>query len=127
MTHQHRYIPNTTADQQEILQACGADSFEALLGDGIPHEIRFRGELVGGRAQMSEFEIDRTMQDYFAHARNPSRGVSFLGSGSADRFCPTHVNQLTLRGEFLTAYTPYQPENSQGTLQALFGFRACAK
>jgi glycine dehydrogenase subunit 1 len=124
MTHQHRYIPNTTADQQEILQACGADSFEALLGDGIPHEIRFRGELVGGRAQMSEFEIDRTMQDYFAQARNPSRGVSFLGSGSADRFCPTHVNQLTLRGEFLTAYTPYQPENSQGTLQALFEFQS---
>lgn len=120
----HRYIPNTAQDRQTILAACKASSFEDLLQDGIPENIRYRERLLGGRAAWSEFEIERAIQEMFRGSRSATAGLSFLGAGSYDRFCPSLVSQLTLRGEFLTAYTPYQPEYAQGTLQALFEFQS---
>lgn len=119
----HRYIPNTEGDRQKILAACGVDSIEELL-QGIPPSIRYQEKLLQGRPGWSEFEIQAAIQKLFKDSRAQQGGVSFLGSGSYDRYCPSHVSQLTLRGEFLTAYTPYQPESSQGTLQALFEFQS---
>lgn len=119
----HRYIPNTKQDQETILKAGGHGSFEALL-QGIPTEIRNREPIVGNCSALSEFEIQDLIAKLFAESRAVRGGVSFLGAGSYDRYCPSIVNQLTMRGEFLTAYTPYQPENSQGTLQALFEFQS---
>ena len=120
---EHRYIPNTALDRQTILKACNTPSFDALVSQAIPDSIRFRGRLLEGRRAWSEFEIERAVNEMFRNSRSTSGGVSFLGAGSYDRFCPSHISQLTLRGEFLTAYTPYQPEYSQGTLQALFEFQ----
>jgi glycine dehydrogenase subunit 1 len=119
----HRYIPNTEDDRQKILAACGVDSIEGLL-EGIPSDIRYKDQLLKGRPAWSEFEIQSAIQEMFIGSRAQIGGVSFLGSGSYDRLCPSHVSQLTLRGEFLTSYTPYQPESSQGTLQALFEFQS---
>ena len=120
----HRYIPNTSADRAQILEACGVSALDELISSGIPEDIRYRKRLLDGRPSWSEFEIERAIKDLFSGSRSAAGGVSFLGSGSYDRFCPSHVSQLTLRGEFLTAYTPYQPEYAQGTLQALFEFQS---
>jgi glycine dehydrogenase subunit 1 len=117
----HRFLPNTPRDRQDILKACGAESVESLLA-GIPTDVRFQGVLANGPA-LSEMEIRKRIQALTRESRHLRGGRSFLGAGVYEHFCPAVVNQLTLRGEFLTSYTPYQPEMSQGTLQALFEFQ----
>jgi len=117
----HRFIPNTDSDRARILATCGAASVEDLL-TGIPQDIRFQGALDNGPA-LSEVEIRRRIHALTRDSRHSRGAQSFLGAGVYEHFCPAVVNQLTLRGEFLTSYTPYQPEMSQGTLQALFEFQ----
>lgn len=121
MNFEHRFIPNTDADRQSLLQACGVDSIEKLLV-GIPSEVRLKGVLANGPA-LSEMEIKKRIQTIMRQSRYMRGALSFIGAGIYDHYCPAAVNQLTLRGEFLTSYTPYQPEMSQGTLQALFEFQ----
>jgi glycine dehydrogenase subunit 1 len=94
---------------------------EDLL-QGIPSDVRFNGVLPSGPAQ-SELEIRRRVRTLMKDGRYAKNALSFIGAGIYDHMCPSAVNQLTLRGEFLTSYTPYQPEMSQGTLQALFEFQ----
>ena len=117
----HRFIPNTSQDVQKILGACGVASVEDLLG-GIPSDVRMKRPLANGPGH-SEMEIRRKVSQLMKGSRSATGGLSFLGAGVYEHFCPAVVNQLTLRGEFLTSYTPYQPEMSQGTLQALFEFQ----
>lgn len=121
MTVQHRFLPTTSADRVELLKACGVSSIEDLL-KGIPENVRFNGVLPSGPAQ-SELEIKRRIRALMKDGRYARNALSFIGAGIYDHMCPSAVNQLTLRGEFLTSYTPYQPEMSQGTLQALFEFQ----
>ena len=94
---------------------------EDLL-QGIPSDVRFNGVLPSGPEQ-SELEIRRRVRTLMKDGRYAKNALSFIGAGIYDHMCPSAVNQLTLRGEFLTSYTPYQPEMSQGTLQALFEFQ----
>lgn len=121
MTVDHRFIPNTSEDRTQLLKACGVSSIEGLL-TGIPQDVRFAGTLANGPA-LSEHDIRRRVQTLARKSRYAQGALSFLGAGVYDHFCPSAVNQLTLRGEFLTSYTPYQPEMAQGTLQSLFEFQ----
>jgi glycine dehydrogenase subunit 1 len=121
MANPHHFIPNTDQDRQDLLRASGAKCFEDLLA-GIPCELRYTKDLGVGKA-LSEFEITRHFKNIMKNSRESRAHTSFLGAGVYDHICPAAVNQLTLRGEFLTTYTPYQPEMAQGTLQALFEFQ----
>lgn len=114
-----RYLPNSPADRRAMLSAIGAKSVEDLFGQ-IPQELRLAGPLrLPG--PLSEAEI----LDFFREAaRESSRDyASFLGGGVYTHYRPVVIDALLSRGEFLTAYTPYQAEISQGILQALFEFQ----
>src|SRR5262245_3351317 len=114
-----RYIPSSKADRQEMLAAIGVDSIEKLFS-GIPEKLRLRRMLDIPRA-LSEPEL----LEYFRNraARNASDFVSFIGGGIYRHHIPIIVDALISRSEFFTAYTPYQPEIAQGTLQAIFEFQ----
>lgn len=118
----HRFLPTTPSDKKDLLAACGVSSMEDLLS-GIPPNARFKQALNTGKA-LSELEIKRKIAELSKDGRHRRGALSFLGAGVYDHFCPAAVSQLTLRGEFLTSYTPYQPEMAQGTLQALFEFQS---
>ncbi len=113
-----RYLPNAPADRAAMLQATGHGSIGELFGQ-IPDALKLRAplELPG---PLSEPEI----MDFFRQAAGQSSRefVSLLGAGAYTHFRPVAVDALLSRGEFFTAYTPYQAEIAQGTLQALFEF-----
>jgi glycine dehydrogenase subunit 1 len=117
----HRFIPNSSSDKIEILKSCGVNSFEDLI-QGIPSELQFNGDLGNGPG-LSELEIRRKISTLTKNSKAKTGAISFAGAGVYEHTCPAVVNQLTLRGEFLTSYTPYQPEMTQGTLQSLFEFQ----
>jgi glycine dehydrogenase subunit 1 len=114
-----RYIPSSKADRQEMLAAIGVDSIEHLFA-GIPEKLRLRRMLDIPRA-LTEPEL----LEYFRSraARNASDFVSFTGAGIYRHHIPIIIDALISRSEFYTAYTPYQPEIAQGTLQAIFEFQ----
>ena len=115
------YLPHTGADRREMLETIGASSVEALFHD-VPAAQRFP-ELKLPRA-VSEMEI---LDELYAMAlKNSSTGclATFLGAGAYHHFVPSVISYLAGRGEFATAYTPYQPEVSQGTLQAIFEYQS---
>lgn len=116
-----RYIPNTTADCQEMLGAVGVGSVDDLFAD-IPAALKLRYDL-RLPAPHSEMEVVKTLRALSAMNASVDEYVSFLGAGAYNHFIPAVVKHLISRGEFLTAYTPYQPEISQGTLQAIFEFQ----
>lgn len=118
----HRLLPTTESDRSFILKNCNVNNIEDLL-KGIPQQIRFNNILNIGDG-LSELEIKRKLAKILKDSRSKKGAISFLGAGVYDHFIPAVVNQLTLRGEFLTSYTPYQPEFSQGTLQALFEYQS---
>jgi glycine dehydrogenase subunit 1 len=112
------YVPHTPEDVQAMLSAIGAGSVEELF-DEIPPDLRPKSfDLPHG---LSEMQVRRVMEDMAA--RNAADLVSFLGAGFYDHYIPAAVDAITGRGEFYTAYTPYQPEASQGTLQAIFEYQ----
>ncbi|MEW8958788.1 MAG: aminomethyl-transferring glycine dehydrogenase subunit GcvPA [Moorella sp. (in: firmicutes)] len=113
------YIPTTAAERRQMLAACGADRMEELFND-IPSAVRLGRELNLPRP-MAEGEVLRHMEEL---AGKNKRLVSFLGAGAYEHFIPSVVKHLISRPEFYTAYTPYQPEISQGTLQAIFEFQS---
>ena len=117
---QSHYIPNTPAEQDELLAAIGLRSVDDLFAD-IPDG--FRNPPLELPAPLSELEIQRELGEMAARNRPLSAGPSFLGAGSYHHFIPSIVKAIMTRGEFLTAYTPYQPEVSQGTLQVIFEFQ----
>jgi len=114
-----RYLPKSDSDRREMLAALGLSSVEQLF-DSIPAELRRKEPLALPRA-LSEPEI----LDYFRQhaAENAAGHVKLLGAGAYDHFRPVIIDALISRGEFFTAYTPYQAEISQGTLQAIFEFQ----
>ena len=115
-----RYIPNSPDERAEMLQQIGVSSMENLF-DSIPADLRLRRELNVPQA-LSELELLKKFDG--AAARNPAANrISFLGAGAYSHYVPTIVDSLISRSEFFTAYTPYQPEISQGTLQAIFEFQ----
>lgn len=115
----HKYIPNTAAEKKSMLESIGASSIEDLFSD-IPAELKLGREL-NLDAPMSELEVERHMNELAA--KNKSDFVCFRGAGAYDHYIPSVIKHLTLRQEFFTAYTPYQPEISQGTLQMIFEFQ----
>ncbi|MGE5545809.1 MAG: aminomethyl-transferring glycine dehydrogenase subunit GcvPA [Solirubrobacterales bacterium] len=116
-----RYLPLTDTDRRDMLAAIGVKDVDALFRD-VPASARLSGPLPLPRHQ-GEMEVERQLTRMAM--RNLSAGCApfFIGAGVYRHHVPAAVDQLLLRGEFLTAYTPYQPEVSQGTLHALFEFQ----
>src|SRR5438876_6101910 len=114
-----RYLPKSPADRQAMLQVIGARSIDDLFAP-IPAEYRLQRDLKVPR-QMAESEI----VDWFrGRSRENGDGyATFLGAGAYYHYRPVIIDSLISRGEFLTAYTPYQAEISQGTLQSIFEFQ----
>lgn len=117
----YRYLPTTDQDRRDMLQTIGVNSIDELFSD-IPEEVRFNGKLNVSEA-LSEPELVGYFQSLSSKNVNFSTHVNFLGAGVYHHYIPSVVNHMLLRGEFFTAYTPYQPEISQGELQAIFEFQ----
>ncbi len=115
------YIPNTDADRQAMMEAIGIGSVEELL-TVIPTGVRLDGALDLPPA-LSELELHDTMGEMAARNGSADRMASFVGGGMYDHFVPSAIGHLAGRSEFLTSYTPYQPEVSQGTLQGIYEFQ----
>jgi glycine dehydrogenase subunit 1 len=115
------YVPHTDADRAAMMQAIGIEDIEDLFRD-VPAPFRFP-ELDLPRP-LSEMEALRRLQALGELNLDTVHYISLLGAGSYDHYVPSVVNQLTLRSEFYTAYTPYQPEISQGTLQSIFEYQS---
>src|SRR5919109_4125520 len=116
-----RYIPNTDADRQAMLEAIGLTSIEELF-KSIPHDLRLARPL-DIPTVLSEQEVLRQMRTLASRNADVEDYVSFLGAGAYHHFIPSIVPVLTSRGEFMTAYTPYQAEMAQGTLQAVYEYQ----
>jgi glycine dehydrogenase subunit 1 len=112
------FIPHTDEDIREMLAAIGAPSIEALF-DEIPQELRIKS-LSGVPEGLSELEIGRLMSE---RARLDGRPLTFIGAGAYEHHIPSAVWAITSRGEIYSAYTPYQAEASQGTLQAIYEYQ----
>jgi glycine dehydrogenase subunit 1 len=117
-----RYLPLTQADRAEMLGVIGADSVEALFAD-VPAFARLPGPVAGLPQHASEMAVERHMTALAAQNMSAGSVPFFLGAGAYRHHVPASVDHLIQRGEFLTAYTPYQPEIAQGTLQVLFEFQ----
>ncbi|MBT3199203.1 MAG: aminomethyl-transferring glycine dehydrogenase subunit GcvPA [Phycisphaerales bacterium] len=113
------FIANTDQQRQEMLAAIGVDKVEDLFAN-IPPELRCKGlDIPPG---LTEQEVRKRMADLAEH--NSSGLINFLGGGFYDHFIPAALNTIVSRSEFYTAYTPYQPEISQGTLQAIYEYQS---
>lgn len=117
----HRYLPMTTQDEKEMLETIGIDSIDELFSD-IPEKVRFKGEY-NIKAAKSESSLTKELAQIAAKNADTNRYASFLGAGVYDHYKPIIVDHVISRSEFYTAYTPYQPEISQGELQAIFEFQ----
>lgn len=115
------YIPNTAEDQEAMLARLGLPSLEALLTP-VPENVRLRRPL-DLPAAMSEPDLKRLLTSMAAKNKNLDTTISFLGAGTYDHEIPSVVPHLQHRSEFVTSYTPYQPEVSQGMLQAIYEFQ----
>lgn len=114
------YIPNTKYDKEIMLKEMGISSFEELLED-IPKSLRkFSLTLQQG---LSEPEALKALKDLSERNTDTEKCISFLGAGAYEHYIPSIVDHLASRSEFYTCYTPYQPEVSQGTLQAIYEFQ----
>ncbi|WP_199614372.1 aminomethyl-transferring glycine dehydrogenase subunit GcvPA [Paenibacillus alkalitolerans] len=118
----HRYIPMTEQDEKEMLQAVGVGSIDELFAD-IPASVRYQGRLNVSEA-LNEGALLRHMRTLAGKNADSDSHVSFLGAGLYDHHIPVVINHIVSRSEFYTAYTPYQPEISQGELQAIFEFQS---
>jgi glycine dehydrogenase subunit 1 len=115
------YTPHTAEDRRRMFEAIGVERMEDLY-EGIPEGVRFPDlDLPEG---MSEIEIMRELQVYSEANLDTKHFACFLGAGAYHHFIPSVVDHIIRRNEFYTAYTPYQPEVSQGTLQAIFEYQS---
>lgn len=117
----HRYIPISQADREAMLRTIGVSSIDELFAD-VPRDSR-RLDLNLPSA-LSELDLMRQLQSLAARNANLSEYACFLGAGAYNHFIPATVPHLIFRSEFYTAYTPYQPEISQGTLQTIFEYQS---
>ena len=115
----HRYLPHTTEDITAMLDKCGMKSLDELYSD-VPEQLLLKRDY-DLPDEMSEKEV----RDFFRSlADNNRRLTCFAGAGYYDHYTPAVVKSVLARSEFLTAYTPYQPEISQGTLQYIFEYQS---
>jgi glycine dehydrogenase subunit 1 len=117
----HRYLPLTESDKTAMLEAIGVSSVEELFSD-IPENVRFKGEYQIKPAK-SEPALMKELSRMAGKNADLKTHSSFLGAGVYDHYMPVIVDHVISRSEFYTAYTPYQPEISQGELQAIFEFQ----
>ncbi|HCY0839917.1 TPA: aminomethyl-transferring glycine dehydrogenase subunit GcvPA [Staphylococcus aureus] len=117
----HRYIPLTEKDKQEMLQTIGAKSIGDLFGD-VPSDILLNRDLNVAEGE-AETTLLRRLNRIASKNITKETHTSFLGAGVYDHYAPSVVDAMISRSEFYTAYTPYQPEISQGELQAIFEFQ----
>jgi glycine dehydrogenase subunit 1 len=116
-----RYTSVTDADRDEMLAAIGVESIEALFED-VPESLRLKRGLKLGDG-LSEHEVYEELRALAGRNTSAEDEISFLGAGMYDHYVPALVDSITSRSEFLTPYTPYQPEISQGGLQAMFEYQ----
>src|ERR1700757_4900040 len=116
-----RYLPLTDRDRDEMLAVIGVDSIDALFAD-VPHQARLDGPVDLPKA-MGELEVERAISAMASRNLTAGSVPFFIGGGAYRHHIPAAVDHLIQRGEFLTSYTPYQPEISQGSLQYLFEFQ----
>jgi glycine dehydrogenase subunit 1 len=115
------YTSATDADRKEMLAAIGVDSIDALFAD-IPADLRLTAPLELGPG-LAEQEVYDELRALAARNVSTEDEISFLGAGMYDHYVPALIDSITSRSEFLTPYTPYQPEVSQGGLQAMFEYQ----
>src|SRR5512144_873166 len=116
-----RYTPHTPSDKQRMLRAIGSESIEELYRH-IPRTLRERAR-INLPAGLTEPAVHGRLQSLAARNATASEWSFFLGGGIYHHFIPSAVDAIISRSEFATSYTPYQPEVSQGTLQALFEYQ----
>ena len=112
------FIPNTDADRAARLKRIGVPAFDALIAN-IPKELRWQGDLPIPEG-LSEPEIVRELTELAAQNEHAGTCDMYLGAGAYDHYIPAVIDHIITRSEWYTAYTPYQPEVSQGTLQDEF-------
>ncbi|PKG25704.1 aminomethyl-transferring glycine dehydrogenase subunit GcvPA [Niallia nealsonii] len=117
----HRYLPMTIEDKKAMLETIGVNSVDKLFTD-IPESVRFQGEY-NIKPAKDEFALLKELSRLATKNADAKSNVSFLGAGVYDHYSPVIVDHVISRSEFYTAYTPYQPEISQGELQAIFEFQ----
>ena len=117
-----RYLPLTDADRREMLSVIGAKSVDDLFKD-VPASARLGAKIGGQPDHQGELEVERAFQAFAAKNVSPGTAPFFIGAGAYRHHVPSTVDYMIQRGEFLTSYTPYQPEITQGTLQYLFEFQ----
>src|SRR5262245_4168952 len=116
-----RYTPHTSADREQMLRAIGIDSIEALY-QHVPATLRQRAR-INLPEGVSEFSVRQRLARLASRNATAPEWSLFLGGGIYHHFIPSAVDAIISRAEFATSYTPYQPEVSQGTLQALFEYQ----
>jgi len=117
-----KYTPHTPNEVEEMLDTIGIDSVEKLF-ESIPSELKWKGSLELPDP-LPEADLISEIKKISDHNRKLSNGASFAGAGAYRHYVPSAVSELSSRSEFVTPYTPYQPELSQGTLQALFEYQS---
>ncbi|MDP9164047.1 MAG: glycine dehydrogenase, partial [Pseudomonadota bacterium] len=117
-----RYLPLSKADRAGMLDVIGSDSIDDLFVD-VPAEARLDAPIRGLPMHASELSVERQLGAMAAKNMVAGQVPFFLGCGAYKHHVPATVDHIIQRGEFLTAYTPYQPEIAQGTLQVLFEFQ----
>ncbi len=117
-----RYIPHTEQDIKQMLAEIGVKNIDELF-DSIPESLRLNNELLALPASLPESELTEYLKELQKRNTTSEDESIFLGAGAYRHFSPILIDHLISRGEFATSYTPYQPEVSQGTLQAIFEFQ----
>lgn len=118
-----QYLPLTPQDEKEMLARIGVASFEELLDKVIPKDLQYHGD-ISMPAGVSESEIRKIISALAGRNFGSDEYLSFMGAGVYDHYIPAVIDSLISRSEFYTAYTPYQPEVSQGTLQTIFEYQS---
>lgn len=118
----HNFLPHTDESRKQMLKDIGLSSVSELFSN-IPSEARINGDL-NIPDGISELEAKKYLQSLAEKNKTASGCVSFLGGGTYNRYIPVAVNTIIQRSEFITAYTPYQPEVSQGTLQVIYDYQS---
>ena len=116
------FIANTDSDREEMLREIGVSSFDDLIAD-IPHELRLKKPLDLPSA-LAEPAVQQLMEQLASANSSAATHVSYLGGGAYDHYMPPAIKTIVSRSEFYTAYTPYQAEVSQGTLQAIYEYQS---
>ena len=117
------YLPLTPQDEKEMLARIGVSSFKELIDQIVPQHLQYHGEIPIPEA-VSESEVRKILGELAGKNLNTAEHLSFLGAGVYDHYIPAIVDSLISRSEFYTAYTPYQAEVSQGTLQSIFEYQS---